>query len=363
VTPLAPWTGGRICIVMMSALGDAVHVLPVVTALKRHAPTSHVTWILQPGPAALVRGHPDVDEILLFEKAKGWRAYAKLRPQLHARRFDLVLTLQVYIKAGLVTAMARAPVKLGFDRARARDLNWLFTTHRIAPHAPQHVQDQYFEFLAALGVPWEPVTWSLGPWPHERPAQQAFFATIPRPVATLVIGSSDPQREWLPERWAALADALAERYGLEPVLAGGRSPREVATERAIAARARRPPRSALGMPLRDLVWLLDGSALVVSLDTAPQHMAVALGRPVIALAGAWNPKRTGPYRAYHDLLVDAYGDPGENYPISPAKRRDRMPRIQVEDVLRKVEIWKERYAGRPAAPAAPSAGPAAEGVR
>ncbi len=345
MTALAPWTGGRLGIVMMSALGDAVHVLPVVTALKRHAPGTHVTWVLQPGPASLVRGHPGVDEILLFDKAKGWRAYAELRPQLRARRFDLVLALQVYIKAGLVTAMTRAPVKLGFDRARARDLNWLFTTHRIPPHANQHVQDQYFEFLTALGVPFEPVAWDLGPWPAERAAQRAFYAKLDRPAAVLVIGTSDPQREWLPERWAALSDALWERYGLQPLLAGGRSPRELETERAILERARHRPLSTLGLPLRDLVWLLDGAALVVSLDTAPQHMAVALGRPVIMLAGAWNPKRTGPYRRFHDLLVDAYGDPGEDYPISPAKRRDRMPRIAVDDVLAKVEIWKARYAG------------------
>ena len=345
---LPPWTGGRLGIVMMSALGDAVHVLPVITALKRHAPDTHITWILQPGPASLVRGHPDVDEILLFEKAKGWRAYTQLRPQL--RPFDLVLALQVYIKAGLVTAMTRAPVKLGFDRARARDLNWLFTTHRIPAHPPQHVQDQYFEFLTALGVPYEPVTWNLGPWAHERAAQRAYFEKIERPVVTLVIGTSDPQREWLAERWAALADELVERHGLQPVLAGGRSARELETERVIVQRARHRPLSALGMPLRELVWLLDGSALVITLDTAPLHMAVALDRPVIALSGAWNPKRTGPYRRFHDLLVDAYGDPGEDYPISPARRRDRMPRIQVDDVLRRVEIWKERYAeGRVAA--------------
>ena len=343
MTRLPPWTGGRLGIVMMSALGDAMHVLPVITAIKRHAPGSHITWILQPGPASLVRGHPDVDEMLLFEKAKGLRGYTQLRPQL--RPFDLVLALQVYIKAGLVTAMTRAPIKLGFDRARARDLNWLFTTHRIPAHPPQHVQDQYFEFLTALAVPYEPVTWNLGPWPHERAAQRAFFEPIARPVVTLVIGTSDPQREWLADRWATLADALAERYGLQPVLAGGRTPRELETERVIAERARHRPLSALGMPLRDLVWLLDGSSLVISLDTAPLHMAVALDRPVIALSGAWNPKRTGPYRRFHDLLVDAYGDPGENYPISPARRRDRMPRIQVDDVLRRVEIWKERYAG------------------
>ena len=336
------WRTGRVCVVMMSAVGDAVHALPVVTALKRHAPGCRITWVLQPGPASLVRGHPAVDEIVLFEKATGWRAWLGARRRLR-ERFDLVLALQVYFKAGLLTALLRAPVKLGFDRARARDLNWLATTHRIPPHAPQHVQDQYFEFLAALGVPPEPVTWDLGPWPAEREAQRRFFGPLDRPVVTLAIGTSDPEREWLAERWAALSDALVERYGLQPVLAGGGSPRERETERAIAAHTRHRPLSTLGAPLRDLVWLLDGSALVVALDSAPLHMAVALDRPVIGLCGAWNPKRTGPYRRFHDLLVDAYGDPGEDYPISAEKRRDRMPRIRVADVLDRVDRWRARY--------------------
>jgi heptosyltransferase I len=130
----------RIGIVMMSAVGDAVHVLPVLAALKRHAPKSKITWVLQPGPASLVRGHPHVDEIVLFDRAKGWHAFADVRRELARRPFDLVLNFQVYFKAGIVTSFTRAPVKLGFDRARARDMNWLFTTHRIPPHAPQHVQ-------------------------------------------------------------------------------------------------------------------------------------------------------------------------------------------------------------------------------
>jgi heptosyltransferase I len=334
---------------MMSAIGDAVHVLPVVTALKRHDPTCRITWVLQPAPASLVRGHPAVDEILVFEKRRGWRALLDLRRALSRRTFDLVLDLQVYIKAGLVTTLARAPVKLGFDRARARDLNWLFTTHRIPAHAPQHVQDQYFEFLAALGVPHEPVEWQLGPWPAERDAQRELLARFPRPIATLVIGTSHPEKEWLPERWAELADALVERHGLTPVLAGGRTPRELETARRIGELARHGPASTLGISLRELVGLLDGSALVISLDTAPLHMAVALDRPVIALMGYNNPKRVGPYRRFHDLLVDAYGDPGEHYPITIAHRLGRMARIQVRDVLERVALWERRY--RPALPA------------
>lgn len=336
-------TGRRIGIVMMSAIGDAVHVLPVVTALKRHEPSCHIAWVLQPGPASLVRGHPAIDDIIVFDKRRGLRAFLEARRALAAQSLDLLIDLQVYAKASLVTALAPSPVKLGFDRARARDLNWLATTRRIPPHAPQHVQDQYVEFLTALGVPAEPVSWDLGPWPAERDRQRALIAPLGGPLATLIIGASHPEKEWPAERWAAVCDALVERWGLVPVLAGGSSDRERAAEREIVARARHRPHSTLGVSLRDLVLQLDASELVISLDTGPLHMAVALGRPVVSLMGYNNPKRVGPYRRFHDLIVDAYGEPGEDYPVSLAHRYGRMPRIQVGDVLSKVERWASAY--------------------
>ncbi|HEY2898565.1 MAG TPA: glycosyltransferase family 9 protein [Gemmatimonadaceae bacterium] len=338
-------SGRRICIVMMSAIGDAVHVLPVVTALKRHDPGSKITWILQPGPASLVRGHPDVDEILIFENGRGWRGMLDLRAALAHREFDLVIDLQVYLKAGLVTSFTRAPVKLGFDKARARDMNWLFTTERIPPHASQHVQDQYLEFLAALDIPAEPLEWKLGPWPGELAARDRVLGELPHPFATLVIGATNREKEWLPERWAELASALRSDFGIEPVLAGGRSARELETARRIDA-AGAHAHDTLGVPLRDLVTILDASELVISLDTAPLHMSVALERPVISLMGYNNPKRVGPYRRYHDLLVDAYGDPGEDYPITYAHRLGRMPRITVRDVLERVQRWSAVYRDR-----------------
>jgi heptosyltransferase I len=333
----------RICIVMMSAIGDAVHVLPVVNAIRRHVPDAHITWVLQPGPAMLVRGHPAVDEIVVFRPRQGVRSFTAVRRELHGRQFDLVLNLQVYMKAGLVTALVRAPVKLGFDFRRARDLNWLFTTHRIPPRPVQHVQDQYFEFLHALGIDPEPVEWNLGPWPQEREDAAVFLSRFRRPYAALVIGTSNPQKDWIAERWAEVADALAERYGLQPVLAGGASDRERETERRIRELARTPVETTLGVSLRELVWLLDGAALVISLDTGPLHMSVALGRPVIALMGYHNPKRVGPYRAFRDLVVDAYGDPGEAYAASMEHRSDRMQRITVEEVLDRAEVWAQRY--------------------
>ncbi|MBK8248577.1 MAG: glycosyltransferase family 9 protein [Gemmatimonadetes bacterium] len=332
-------------IVMMSAVGDAVHVLPVLHALKRQRPDARVSWVLQPGPATLVRGHPLVDDIIEFDRARGWRAFRDVRRALHARPvMDLVLGLQVYFKAGIVTSFTRAPVKLGFDRARARDANWLFTTHRIPAHpVGQHVQDQYFEFLHALGIPTEPPTWNLGPWPQERPWQQEFVASVGRPYAALVIATSKPEKDWLPDRWARVCDALWTDFGLQPVLVGGRSPRELAAEAAIVGAASHPPVSALGSGLRRLVAILDGAQLVIAPDTGPLHMAVALDRPVVSLIGYTNPKRTGPYRRFHDLIVDAYGDPGEDYPISMENRPGRMLRITVDHVLARVQHWREHY--------------------
>ena len=300
----------RIGVVMMSAVGDAVHVLPVLNALKRHSADSHVTWVLQPGAASLVRGHPAVDDIVIFDRSLGWRAYPAVRRELAQRTFDVVLALQVYFKAGLVTALTRSPVKLGFDRARARDLNWLFTTDRVHPREGQHVQDQYFEFLEALGVAHEPVTWNLGPWEHERAWQREFFQQFDRPIAPIVVATSKPEKDWMPERWAEVANSLNGDYGLQPVLVGGRSPRELAAERVILDRARVPVTSALGSGLRNLVGIIDGAALVLSPDTGPLHMTVALNRPVISLMCYTNPKRVGTYRRLHDLMIDAYGDPG-----------------------------------------------------
>ena len=337
-------------IVMMSAVGDAVHVLPLLTALKRHAPDVRVTWVLQPGAAALVRGHWAVDEIIEFDRSRGWRAYPAVRRALAAQHFDVVLALQVYFKAGIVTSFTKAPVKLGFDRARARDLNWLFTTDRLPARDGQHVQDQYFEFLEALGIPHEPVVWDLGPWERERPWQREFLSAFDRPIAPIVVGTSKPEKDWIPERWAQVADALWYDFGLQPVLVGGQSAREVAAERTILELAKAPVTSALGSGLRNLVGIMDGAAVVLSPDTGPLHMSVALNRPVVSLMGYTNPKRVGPYRRFHDLLIDAYGDAGEDYPLSMENRPGRMSRITVRDVLDKLDVWRTNYASVPSVP-------------
>lgn len=332
---------------LMSAAGDVVHALPLVTALKRYRPACTISWILQPLPATMVRGHPCVDEIIEFDRSLGARAFTDMRSRLRAHEFDLLIDLQVYFKAGIVTALADATVKLGFDRARARDLNWLFTNRKIPARPIRHVQDQYLEFLDYLEVPYAPLEWNIGPWAAERAAQARWIAGFDRPVAAVVVATSKPEKDWLPERWAAVCDSLYSDFGLQPVLVGGRSARELDAERIIMQRASVPVRSELGSGLRPLIGMLDASALILAPDTGPLHMAVAMNRPAISLLGYTNPKRTGPYRRFHDLMIDAYADDGEDYQPTMENRPDRMQRITVDEVLARVAVWRDRYATHP----------------
>lgn len=339
--------GRRVAIVMMSAIGDAVHTLPVINSLRAAAPTVHLTWILQPGPYGLVAGHPAVDEFLLFHRERGLRAFVDLWRQVRTRSFDLVLALQVYFKAGIVVGMLRAPRKIGFDRARARDLNWLFTNERIPARPPQHVLEQYFEFLDYLGVP-RRLEWGLEATPEERARYAPLLPpTHAGPTVGFVLATSKPEKDWPAERYAALADRLAADHGARIVLLGGRSPREEAAAAVVRAQARTPVLDLRAQDLRRLVALAERLDVLVSPDTGPMHIGVALGVPTVGLLGYTNPKWGGPVR-FRDLMVDAYGDPGEVYPAGRTYRPGRMQRIRVEDVAAKVAEALARYPRRAA---------------
>lgn len=337
----------RICIVMLSAIGDAVHVLPVANALKRSWPESHITWVIQPVPRMLVEGHPAIDEFLVFKRRRGlggWKSFRELARQYPDEPYDLVLGLQVYFKAGVLTALAPGRVKLGFDRRRARDLNWLFTNERVDFHGQRHVQDQYFEFLEHLGIDPFPAVWDIPITDEERRDQRRFFDSLDRPACAVVMGTSKLQKNWTPEGYARVLEALESDFGLQPVLVGGPSPveREIA-DRTLALTGATSVIDTLGDDLRRLVWTLDGSALAISPDTGPLHIARALETPVIGLHGYTNPKRTGPWRRDQDLVVDGYAaHPGEDYPIVP-EYRDGMGRVTVDGVLAKVAQAREKY--------------------
>lgn len=334
----------------MSALGDITLGLPVLMAIRRARPDARISWIVQRGPDVLLRGHPAIDELVPFDRWTGLSGYMNIHRRLRTKSFDVVLDLQTALKAGIVTAMMRAETKIGFDRSRARDGNWLFTNHRI-PAAPRaHLADQFREFLPAIGVADEQVEYGLTPSSNARAEVAEMLGDDPRPVVSIVVASSKTYKNWAPDRLGHLCVELARQYGMRPVLVGGLSDTEQCAAAIILRRttAVLPPEDrplvALGCGIPNLLAILEQSALVVSPDSGPLHMSVALGRPVVGLYGATNPQLVGPYRRFGDLVVDRYHSPGETPAFSASRRLDGMARISVDAVLERVEHWSRHYA-------------------
>jgi heptosyltransferase I len=340
---------------MLSALGDAIQALPVLVALRRSFPKAHISWVLEPGPHTLVAGHPAVDEFVVFrsggrkgvlETGRAIRSTATILRQeaanLPGSRYDLLIDLQVYLKAGLLTALTPATVKLGFDGRRARDLNRLFTTHRIPAQPGGHTQDQYLEFLTHIGVDPEPFEYGLTLTEEEQEAQTRFFAGQQGPVCGLVLATSRQEKDWHAAGYAQVIRELQSRFGMIPVFLGGDAPREDAMAAAVQDLVRGRVLDARGGGIRRLLWLLAGCRLIVSPDTGPLHIAHAMGVPVVGLFGATDPQRYRPYRGDPRLVVDGYARfPGEAYPPSRKRRPGGMLRIGPEKVLEAVEVALE----------------------
>jgi heptosyltransferase I len=336
----------HVCIVLLTGLGDVVHGLPLVNALKDDDPTRRITWVVEPMPAPLLAGHPSIDRVVVYRKKEGLRGIRRLAQDLAAgERVDLTLNLNVYTKSVWPTLLSRAPHRLGFDRGRSFEGVWLASNHHLDRRPRAHTADMFLEFAEHLGLPVSDPTWRIAFTPDERRAQAELFSRFDgQPVATIVPASANAKKDWPADRWAAVADALAHDFGYRVVLAGGPGEREQRIAREIVERSSSPPVWALGDSIRGLTWTLAGSSLVLAPDTGPVHIARAFRVPVIGLYGHTNPWRVGPWRSYHDLWVDRYTDPGD--PPDPSNfsaRLGRMEQITIRDVVDKVALATERY--------------------
>lgn len=336
----------HVCIVLLTGLGDVVHGLPLVNALKDDDSTRKITWVVEPMPAPLLAGHPSIDRVVVYRKKEGLRGIRQLWRDLSAGdRIDLTLNLNVYTKSVWPTLLSRAPHRLGFDRGRSFEGVWLASNHHLDRRPRAHTADMFLDFAEHLGLSVPHPEWRIPLTPDERAAQAEFFAAFEgKPVATIVPASANAKKDWFADRWAAVADALAHDFGYAVVLAGGPGEREQRIAREIVERSSAPITWALGDSIRRLTWIIAGSRLVLAPDTGPVHIARAFGVPVIGLYGHTNPWRVGPWRAYQDLWVDRYTDTGhEPDPTVFTAKLGRMESITPADVVEKITLARERY--------------------
>jgi heptosyltransferase I len=324
-----------ICILRLSALGDATHVVPLVHTLRDAWPTARITWIVGKVEAKLVGDLPGV-EFVVFDKhagIAGWRGVARA---LRGRRFDVLLHCQVALRANLLAALVRAERRIGYDAARSKDLHGLFVRERIPARSGEHALDAIGSFCEPLGLRQSSVRWDL-PVPAEDEAAARRLLPGDEPTLLLNPCASHLLRNWRVERYAALADHAMARHGLRVALCGGRSAIERRTADAIAAAMKRPPMDLVGRDtLKQFLALARRAVALVTPDSGPMHMANAMGTPVIGLHAASNPARSGPYSS-REWCVDRYDAAARRYRGVPASALPWGTRIEVPGVMDLVE--------------------------
>ncbi len=343
----------ELCLIRLSAIGDACHAVPVVRAIQKAWPETRVTWIIGKAEFGLLAGLDGV-EFVLFDKSRGRRAYLDVRRQLSGRRFELLLQMHASMRANLVSLVVPANTSLGFDRARGRDYQWLFCRNHLPATPRQHVMDGLFEFAAALGIQRDELRSDIS----LRAADREFAASqIDDGTPSLVISPCSGQRfrnfrDWSTDRYAAIADHAAEQYGAKVLLSGGPTDLERDYGREIVELASTDVVNLIGRTtLKQLLALLERSTVVLCPDSGPAHMATAVGTSVVGLYATSNRYRTGPYNS-QDLVVDKYPEAvrqefGKSVEEIHWGRRvrnpDAMNLIAVDDVIPKLRAaFKQR---------------------
>lgn len=281
-----------ICILRLSAIGDVCHALAVVQAIGRHYPEATITWVIGRVEAALFANVPNI-HFVVFDKRDGLAAYKKLRQQL-PQTFDVLLHMQVALRANMAAACIKAKRKIGFARHLSKELHGCVINERAPAPLRPHVLEGFAAFAHAIGVPEFVPQWNI----PMNVADEAWAANLlpnTQPLLVVSPAASNPERNWLTERYAAVI-SHAQAQGFCVVLTGGPTSAEKTLASAIAQACPSPPLNWVGKSsLTQLLALLKRATVVLSPDSGPAHMATTQGTPVIGLYAHSNPARTGPY--------------------------------------------------------------------
>ena len=320
-----------VCLLRLSAIGDTCHVVPLIRTLQKAWPQTKFTWIIGKTEARLMSLIEGV-EFIIVDKRAGFAARRELRRKLREREFDVLLHLQLAFRASLLARSVRATAKVGFDRARARELQWMFTNRRIPARAREHVLDSFFGFAEVLGVKERVVTWDV-PLPPD--ALEYAQKLIPDARPTLVISpcSSHVRRNWRAERYAEVADYAARQHGMRVILCGGPTALERKVGEAIEAAVKVPVINQIGRDtLPQLLAVLERATVLVAPDSGPAHMATMVRTPVVGLYAATNPARSGPYLS-RPWCVNAYPEAARRFRHRPPERLPWTEKIEERGVM------------------------------
>jgi heptosyltransferase I len=327
----------RILIILMGSIGDVVRALPLLGRLRRAYPAAHIAWAVEPKSAPVIDGHPWLDEMIVYNRARAPWSSPSFLYRVRAGHFDLVLDLQRHLKSGLVGWVSGAADRLGFSAVNTKEFNYWFSTRQVAAQPNMRLKlMQYQSFGDALGIASSPIEFGLEPNDADLHRIGELLGNTARPLLGVILGSSWESRIYFPELTAEAIIELNRRHGLVPVLLGAPD------ERRLADGVRRYLDQievidlAGRTTLKDLPALFRHCRAAFGPDCGPMHIAAAVGCPVVSLWGATAPERSAPW-GFADLAIKA------RIPCHPCYLRrcpiDRecMHRIQPGEVVAAVE--------------------------
>jgi lipopolysaccharide heptosyltransferase I len=305
--PLCDYPAKRIALIKPSALGDIVHSLPVLTALRQRFPDAHIAWVVSRSYEALLHGHPDLDATLTFERASFRRpvratlAQARFARRLRAENFDLVVDLQGLLRSGLMALASGAARRVGLSTAR-EGAGFCYTDVVPVPDARRpnegnlHAVERYWLVARAFGAGPTPAEFRVPLSASACAWADGYLRDCPRPWLVLGVGSRWLTKRWPVEHFAELARRAQASVGGAALFVGTRD--EAALAAAAAECLSGPARNLTGQTtLPQLAALLSRADVMLSNDSGPLHLAAALGRPVVAPYTCTRARLHGPYGA------------------------------------------------------------------
>ena len=299
----------HILIIKLSAIGDVVHSLPLLEVLRQRFPVARIDWLIEEDASGIVEGHPCIDELLILPR-KSWlrrfrkkgefvsvtREIPRFIREFRSRKYDIVIDLQGLLKSGILTFVARGKRKIALNNAREGSA--LFIKERVAIPDPQmHALERYLCIARHLGA--ENTRWDGYIPIHE--SDKAYVDSLlqrfdnGRSLVTINPMAKWKTKLWEPTRFASLADLVHEKRGAEIIFTGSDTDR-AAIEEIQSAMSTEALNLAGRTTLKQLAYLYQRCAVVISTDTGPMHIAAAMRSPlVVALFGPTSPSKTGPY--------------------------------------------------------------------
>jgi heptosyltransferase-1 len=299
---LATMEPERVCIIKPSSMGDVVHALPILSALRGRWPSAHLSWVVNRPFSELLQGHPHLDEVIVYDRGRrgldgaGLGGMAALLSRLGHRRFDLTIDLQGLLRSALMVAATRAKVRVGMADAREGS-RWFYTDRVDAPRLGLHAVDRAMRVARIFGAEVSEPRFDL-PIPEvaRRWASEAV-AGLPRPRIILNVGAQWPTKRWPPAHFAAIGRLAVDHHGAGLIAVGAPGDRPLVDVLAnhlapvpildLCGQTRLPQLAALSLE----------SDLVISNDTGPLHLAAAAGARVLGIYTCTSPELTGPYGA------------------------------------------------------------------